>query len=286
MVTVLTICGSLGAASSNRSALRVVERWLAAGSVVVTRDESLAEIPPFRPEQVDSPADAVASFRHQIAAADAVVIAAPEYAGSLAGTIKNALDWVVGSGELYEKPVGILSAGTTGGPFARQVLAQTLLWQGAHVVAQLGIASPKTKADAAGVYTDGPTVTALNAFAAAVIESLTMPTETRANVSRGVAASVGASRDATTPAEIRLTAAEGESPRCYVCGRPMEVGAVYSTDGIIRWLRDGQPAPILLSFRAERLGGGNLSDGPISASRCRPCGRVVMWPPRPLLTPS
>ncbi|MEQ1699456.1 MAG: NAD(P)H-dependent oxidoreductase [Ilumatobacteraceae bacterium] len=285
MVNVLTICGSLGAESANRSALTVIERWLAAGAVVVTRDESLGAIPPFRPEQVDAPAAAVAEFRSQIAAADAVVIAGPEYAGSLAGTIKNALDWVVGSGELYEKPVGILSAGTTGGPFARQVLAQTLLWQGAHVVAQLGIAAPKTKTDTAGVYTDSATVTALNAFAAAVIESLTMPAETRANVSRGVAASVGASRDATTPAEIRLEAADGEAPRCYVCDRPMELGGVYATDGIMRWLREGQNAPILLSFRAERIGGGVMTDGPIRASRCRPCGRIVMFTPPAMKIP-
>jgi NAD(P)H-dependent FMN reductase len=274
MVTVLTICGSLGEASSNRSALDVVERWLTAGGVQVVRDASLADIPPFRPEQVDTPSTAVAAFRRQIAAADAVVIAAPEYAGSLAGTIKNALDWVVGSGELYQKPVGILAAGTTGGPFARQVLAQTLLWQGTHVIAQLGIAAPKTKTDTEGRYTDAETVTALEAFAAAVIEAVAMPPETQANVSRGVAASVGASRDQTSPAEIRLTAPEGETPRCYVCGRPMEVGAVFATQGTIRWLHERQAIPIL-HFNAERITLNNT----IAAARCRPCGRIVLFEP-------
>lgn len=274
MVNVLTICGSLGGESSNRSALTVIERWLAAGSVVVARDKSLDEIPPFRPEQVDAPPSAVATFRRQIAAADAIVIAAPEYAGSLAGTIKNALDWVVGSGELYEKPVGILSAGTTGGPFARQVLAQTLLWQGAHVVAQLGIAAPRTKTDATGVFTDEPTVTALEAFAAAVIESLTMSPETRANVSREVAASVGASRDATTPAEIRLTAPEGEAPRCYVCDRQMEIGGLYSASSV-HWLREGEHPPVLLSS-AELVQSGFPFGARITSFRCRPCGRIVM----------
>ena len=63
-------------------------------------------------------------WRRRIAAADAVLIAAPEYAGALAGTIKNALDWIVGSGELYAKPVAVLSAGTTGGSFARQHLSR------------------------------------------------------------------------------------------------------------------------------------------------------------------
>lgn len=279
MVTVHTVCGSLGAASSNRSALTVIERWLTAGAVVVTHDESLGEIPPFRPEQVDAPPAAVAELRRQIAAADAVVIAAPEYAGSLAGTIKNALDWVVGTGELYQKPVGILSAGTTGGPFARQVLAQTLLWQGAHVVAQLGIAAPKTKTDATGAYTDPATVTALEAFAAAVIESLTMPADTQANVSREVAASAGATRDATAPATVRLTASEDEPPRCYVCDRPMEVGRVYSSRGGIRWLESSQRRSILRPLAAEYIGGAFMFGGPIAAFRCRPCGRIVLHLP-------
>jgi NAD(P)H-dependent FMN reductase len=55
-----------------------------------------------------------------MARSDAVLIAAPEYAGGVAGTIKNALDWIVGSGELDTKPVAGISAGTSGGAFARQ----------------------------------------------------------------------------------------------------------------------------------------------------------------------
>jgi len=125
---VLTVCGSLGEASANRSLLNVVSRVLVKSGAQVTDDKLLESTPPLRPDLVDEPGDSVATFRQQIAAADAVIFAAPEYEGSLAGTIKNALDWVVGSGELYEKPVGMLSAGTSGGPMARQALVRTLLW--------------------------------------------------------------------------------------------------------------------------------------------------------------
>ena len=59
--------------------------------------------------------------------------------------MKNAFDWLVGSGELYRKPVALLSAGTTGGFHARRMMAQTLTWQGAYVVAELGISSARTK---------------------------------------------------------------------------------------------------------------------------------------------
>lgn len=191
---VLAICGSLGARSANRAALDVVEQALTAGGAHVVVDDALAEIPPLHPDLVDSPGDAVTRFRSAIAAADAVVIAAPEYAGSLAGTVKNALDWVVGSGELYGKPVGILSAGTTGGPFARQVLARTLLWQGAHLVAQLGLAAPRTKSSADGTISDAATLDALRALAASVLAGATADDGARALASERIAASLGVRR--------------------------------------------------------------------------------------------
>lgn len=191
---ILTVCGSLGEASANRSLLDVVERVLSQLGVEATTDAQLGALPALRPELVDAPGTAVTTFRRQIAIADAVIIAAPEYAGSLAGAVKNALDWVVGSGDLYGKPVGILSAGTTGGPFARQVLARTLVWQGADLVAQLGVATPRTKSDAAGTLTDEHTIAALEAFTNAVVRSTRATADERAAISEAVAGSLGVHR--------------------------------------------------------------------------------------------
>jgi NAD(P)H-dependent FMN reductase len=170
-IRLLTICGSLGPGSANRAALDVVEAAALAASVEVHTDAVLAEIPPFRPEQVDTPPVSVAEFRRQIAEAHVVVIASPEYAGGIAGNLKNALDWVVGSGDLYDKPVGALAAGSTGGAHALAQLALTLGYQGAKVVAQLGIAAPKTKVDDTGRYVDPATLDALRAFAATVLQA-------------------------------------------------------------------------------------------------------------------
>src|SRR5205823_6061916 len=100
---------------------------------------------------------------------DVVVVAAPEYAGALAGAVKNAFDWLVGSGELYRKPVAVVSAGTSGGLHARRMMAQTLTWQGAYVVGELGIASARTTFDATGRCTDGPTAAALEAVTHAAL---------------------------------------------------------------------------------------------------------------------
>ena len=65
--------------------------------------------------------------------------------------------------------MAVISAGTSGGPFARQMMVQTLMWQGAHVVAEVGIAAPRTKSDADGRITDPATIAALEALAATVL---------------------------------------------------------------------------------------------------------------------
>ena len=59
---------------------------------------------------------------------DAVLIASPEYGFSLPGALKNAIDWVIGSGELERKVVAITAA-TTGSDRGRrglQALRETL----------------------------------------------------------------------------------------------------------------------------------------------------------------
>lgn len=131
----LTINGSLQDVSANGTLLDVVgtSSALASGDVV-TRSVSIGDVPHFRPDRDEVP-EPVERFRAQIAAADAVVIATPEYAHSLPGSLKNALDWIVGSGELYDKPVVILCAthATNRGGLGRAALEQTLRAQGAAV---------------------------------------------------------------------------------------------------------------------------------------------------------
>jgi chromate reductase, NAD(P)H dehydrogenase (quinone) len=73
-----------------------------------------------------------------------LLIATPEYAHGLPGVLKNALDWVVGTGELYGKPVAILSAAPDAARavHARADLERTLRAQGADVVSSETIAVP------------------------------------------------------------------------------------------------------------------------------------------------
>ncbi|MFO0758508.1 MAG: NAD(P)H-dependent oxidoreductase [Byssovorax sp.] len=173
MNRVLLVCGSLQRASANRAALDVARAALAARGIEADLYDEIASIPPMNADHDGDPGAAVIGFRDRIGAADAVILAAPEYAGGLAGALKNALDWVVGGGQLYNKPIAILSAGTSGGVFARRDLVRTLSWQGAHVVESLGIAGPNARSttDAGGArrFTDPATIGEIEAMVSSLI---------------------------------------------------------------------------------------------------------------------
>ncbi len=169
----MTVCGSLSSRSSNRAALDVVAAAVVAAGATVDDFERLAEIPAFDPDREEEPIEVLADWRRRLAAADAVVVAVPEYAGAVAGAVKNAFDWTVGGADVYRRPMAVISAGTSGGPFARQMMVQTLTWQGAHVVAEVGIAAPRPKSDADGNLTDPPTIAALEALASTVLWAAT-----------------------------------------------------------------------------------------------------------------
>lgn len=135
---ILAVSGSLQARSSNAALLRAAHR-ITPPSVELVDSVSVGDIAPFNPDldrDGETPAT-VAELRAQVKAADGVLIASPEYAHSLSGVLKNALDWLVGTGELYEKPVAVLCASPrpTGGVYGREALERTLKAQGAIVVA-------------------------------------------------------------------------------------------------------------------------------------------------------
>ena len=149
----LLVCGSLQSRSANRAVLDVAQRWLRSQRVETDRYEHLGDLPTFNPDT--DPGHVVGDWWFRIARAGVVLIAAPEYAGALSGVMKNALDWIVGSGELNLKIAGVVSAGTNGAEHAQRMLVQTLTWRGAHVVADLGITAPRTKTEVSGVSPTG-----------------------------------------------------------------------------------------------------------------------------------
>ncbi len=191
VVRVLLVCGSLQRRSANRAALDVVRGIALEHGATVEEFDALADIPAFDFSRQDEPIAAVIEWRSRVADADVVVMAAPEYAGGLAGVAKNALDWLVGSGDLYRKPIAVVTAGTSGGMHARRQLVQTLTWQGAYVVAALGISVPRTKSDQRGQIVDRETLAAIAGLAATVLEAAELGSAELADVAAQVVESLG-----------------------------------------------------------------------------------------------
>jgi len=152
MVAILAISGSLRSRSTNTAVLEAAAR-LAPDGTSVRIWQGLGELPPFNPDlDVPTPPPAVEAFRAELRAADAVIICSPEYAHGVSGVIKNALDWLVGSGELMEKPVALINA-TPYASIAHAALAETLRTMSAVVVEEASVTLPiySGKPDAAAM---------------------------------------------------------------------------------------------------------------------------------------
>jgi NAD(P)H-dependent FMN reductase len=139
-VHVVAISGSLKQSSSNSALVQaMVEASHGQESRPFELWDGLGALPHFTPD--DDGGAPVASLRAAIARADLVVLATPEYAGGMPGSLKNALDWLVGTGELYDKRVAILSAAPSPerGANARRWVEETVGYQGSHVVASFTV---------------------------------------------------------------------------------------------------------------------------------------------------
>ena len=132
---VLLVSGSTRSGSTNGAALATAAALAPAG-VTAVRYDGLAALPAFNPDDDgDQPPGPVAGLRREIEASDAVLFCTPEYAGTLPGSFKNLLDWTVGGGQLYGKPVAWLNAAAAGrGGGAQETLRSVLGYVGAVIV--------------------------------------------------------------------------------------------------------------------------------------------------------
>lgn len=161
-INVLAICGSTRASSSNHHLIRAITE-LSGDIFQVKYFEGLATLPHFNPDldlTPDAAPQEVQHFREQLQQADAVLICTPEYAIGVPGTLKNAIDWTVSSMHFSQKPVALITAGTSGHK-AHQSLLGTLLIIESKISedTQLVVSGVKTKVNDQGVITDEATLT-------------------------------------------------------------------------------------------------------------------------------
>jgi chromate reductase len=134
-IRVLGFAGSLRKDSYNKSILRAAVELAPENMKLETFD--LEGIPPFNQDSETEPPARVREFKAMIRAADAILVATPEYNYSIPGVLKNAIDWASRpyKGNVFEdKPVAIMSAssGMLGGARAQYHLRQVFVFLNAH----------------------------------------------------------------------------------------------------------------------------------------------------------
>jgi NAD(P)H-dependent FMN reductase len=140
-IKALAISGSTRQNSSNHRLIKAITE-LFADKIEITVFEGLSQLPHFNPDQNDENVSTlITDFRSMVLNAEAVIICTPEYAHGIPGSLKNAIDWTVSSGEFSHKPTVLITA-STDGKFGHYALLETLQVLEAENVDQLQLLIP------------------------------------------------------------------------------------------------------------------------------------------------
>lgn len=161
-ISILGFAGSLRKGSYNKSLLRAALEMLPADAKLDIFD--LEGIPPFNQDLENQPPEKVKEFKAKIRAADAILIATPEYNYSIPGVLKNAIDNAsrpYGDNPFDGKPVAIMGAsiGMLGTARAQYHLRQSLVFLNMYPLNQpeVLVSFAQEKIDQNGKLTDQKT---------------------------------------------------------------------------------------------------------------------------------
>ncbi|MFZ4773148.1 MAG: NADPH-dependent FMN reductase [Chlamydiia bacterium] len=161
-IKILGIAGSLRKQSYNRALLEAALEVLPPNCSLEIFD--LEDIPLYNQDKEGHFPPSVLKFKATIRAADAILIATPEYNYSIPGVLKNAIDWAsrpYGDSAWDNKPVAIMGAtvGNLGTSRAQYHLRQILLALNMHALnkPELMVSSAQDKFDQEGKLIDSNT---------------------------------------------------------------------------------------------------------------------------------
>jgi len=161
-IKILGFAGSLRKQSYNRAILAAALEMAPENTTLEIFD--LEGIPAFNQDLELQPPDKVKEFKTRIRAADAILIATPEYNYSIPGVLKNAIDWAsrpYGDNAFDGKPVGVMGAsvGMLGTARAQYHLRQSFVFLNMHPLNQPEMMLPfvQDKVDSNGRLTDEKT---------------------------------------------------------------------------------------------------------------------------------
>jgi NAD(P)H-dependent FMN reductase len=136
---VLALSGSLRAASLNTACCQAAAVLAPPGVNVVLH--RLGELPLYNPDLEAVMPVSAAKLRAAVAAADALLIASPEYAHGISGVLKNALDWLVSDERFPGKHVALVNTSPRA-HHAWDATAETLRTMSARLVPAASLELP------------------------------------------------------------------------------------------------------------------------------------------------
>lgn len=142
---ILALCGSLRKHSRSLALLQ------ATASIANKGDEfsifeGLGELPLFNPDHEHSAPAPIHALWRAVSWSDALIVASPEYAHGVTGTIKNALDWLVGYVPFSGKPVAVFNPSHRA-EHADAALRETLKTMDARLIPGACLRIPATGCD-------------------------------------------------------------------------------------------------------------------------------------------
>ncbi len=161
-ISILGFGGSLRKGSYNKALLRAALEMVPSDAELKVFE--IEGMPLFNQDLENNPAQIVKDFKAQIRAADAILIATPEYNYSIPGVLKNAIDCAsrpYGDNAFEHKPVAIMGAsvGMTGSARAQYHLRQCFVFLTCFALNQPEVMVPfaQDKVDQNGRLTDPKT---------------------------------------------------------------------------------------------------------------------------------
>ena len=114
MKNVVALIGSAATSSANHILIHYIRSEAKDIFQVIVYDK-LKTLPHFDPDQsLEHTPSEIADLRNLIHNADGIIISTPEYVFSIPSGLKNALEWCVATTVFSGKPLGIITAPTSG----------------------------------------------------------------------------------------------------------------------------------------------------------------------------
>ena len=169
MKNVVALIGSASPSSANHILVENIRSEARDIFQVIVYDQ-LKTLPHFDPGQsLEHTPSEITSLRNLIQDADGIIISTPEYVFSIPSGLKNAIEWCVATTVFSRKPLGIITASTSGikGHEELQLIMRTLMATFTSETTLL-IQGIKGKIDAKGAIIDIQTKESLQRFTKAL----------------------------------------------------------------------------------------------------------------------